>query len=73
MKVYLLYLGEYSDRYCVGVYSTLEKAQAAAARELGRSFQSPPLLQWETWPDRQGQWMTTGPGPGCDIEEHEVQ
>ncbi len=68
VKVYLLFSGAYSDRSCVGVYSTLEKAQAQ---------RTDGVIGWEGWPeDAPTSWESINGkndwSGGYDIEEREV-
>lgn len=69
MKVYLLYSGCYSQRGCIGVYSSLEKAQAQ---------RTDGVTGWEPWPEENPtRWDsihdTNSWGDGYDIEEHELE
>jgi hypothetical protein len=73
MNVYLLQLGEYSDRYVMSVHLTLEGAKKAGAREVGLKQSE---VIWKT--DRDGIW--TGEkrgapnwGGGFEIEKHHVE
>lgn len=65
-KVYVLFSGEYSSRSCVGVYSSLERAQAQ---------RTDGVTGWEPWPkDNPTRWEsingTNDWMDGYDIEEH---
>ena len=48
-KVYCLFHGSYSDRYLVGVYATLEDAQAHPHRDYRTKYEHEPV--WKLWDD----------------------